>query len=69
MTVCEEWQRDFSRFLADVGERPAGMTLDRIDGRLGYAPGNIRWATPLEQARNRRPARSRTEIAAQLEAA
>jgi hypothetical protein len=54
VTVCEEW-KDFSRFLADVGERPAGKTLDRIDGRLGYAPGNVRWATPLEQARNRRP--------------
>jgi hypothetical protein len=59
ITVCEEWH-DFSRFLADVGERPAGKTLDRIDGRLGYAPGNVRWATPMEQVRNRRPPRSRT---------
>jgi hypothetical protein len=58
ITVCEEW-KDFSRFLADVGERPAGTTLDRIDGSLGYALGNVRWATPLEQARNRRPCRSR----------
>lgn len=66
ITVCEEW-KDFSRFLADVGERPAGTTLDRIDGSLGYAPGNVRWATPLEQARNKRPRGA--VAAAQLEAA
>jgi hypothetical protein len=59
VTVCEEW-KDFSRFLADVGERPAGTTLDRIDGSLGYAPGNVHWATPVEQARNRRPRGSGT---------
>jgi hypothetical protein len=57
--VCEAW-KDFTRFLADVGERPAGKTLDRIDGSLGYEPGNVRWATPMEQAKNRRPRQSRT---------
>lgn len=52
VTVAPEWD-SFERFLADVGERPPGTTLDRIDGTLGYAPGNCRWATATEQAANR----------------
>lgn len=51
VTVCDEW-RSFDRFLSDMGERPAGTTLDRIDGTKGYAPDNCRWATPIEQRRN-----------------
>lgn len=42
----------YENFLADMGPRPAGMTLDREDGTKGYGPGNCRWATPTEQARN-----------------
>jgi hypothetical protein len=45
---------DFANFLADMGERPAGKTIDRIDGTKGYWPDNCRWATPWEQAQNKR---------------
>jgi hypothetical protein len=70
--VCQRW-RTFSNFLADMGERPEGMTLDRLDSAKDYALGNCRWATRKEQARqNRRMAKfggkvmSRAEIIAEL---
>jgi hypothetical protein len=54
ITVCERWD-DFAAFLADMGERPPGMSLDRVNNDHGYSAANCRWATRTEQAHNRRP--------------
>lgn len=54
VAVCERWRENFGAFLADVGERPAGHTLDRIENDRGYAPDNVRWSTPKQQIGNRR---------------
>lgn len=51
--VCEKWKQ-FQGFLEDMGERPLGTTIDRIDNRLGYFKDNCRWATNRQQMLNRR---------------
>ena len=53
ISVCERWN-DFALFLADMGEKPAGMSIDRIDPSRGYAPDNCRWATQAQQMSNMR---------------
>jgi hypothetical protein len=59
ITMSEEWVKDFTKFLDDVGPKPKSdrhrqYSLDRIDNNKGYEPGNVRWANAIEQARNKR---------------
>lgn len=54
ITICAEWIVSFEAFYEHIGPRPKGMTVDRINNLKGYEPGNVRWATPSEQQRNRR---------------
>lgn len=54
ITVCAEWQTNFEQFRKDMGERPKGKSLGRINNDLGYSQSNCRWETPTQQQRNTR---------------
>lgn len=60
IVVCDEWKASFKAFAEHMGERPNGLTLDRINTNGNYEPGNCRWATMAEQNRNRSNASSVT---------
>lgn len=68
ISVCESWQT-FEGFIADMGEAPNGLTLERIDNGKGYGPNNCKWATYAEQNRNKANSKKltlngRTQVAA-----
>jgi hypothetical protein len=62
ITMCDRWRDSFEAFLADMGPRPKGKTLDRINVNGHYEPRNCRWATPKEQQENRRPVRRHAAV-------
>ncbi len=53
--VCREWRNSFDAFFSHIGPKPSPeLSVDRIDNNDGYRPGNVRWATAIQQARNSR---------------
>jgi len=54
ITICDRWKESFENFLKDMGTRPDGSSIDRIDVNGNYEPGNCRWATAKVQRENQR---------------
>ena len=69
ISVCDAWRSSFATFLADMGARPPGMTLDRRDVNGNYEPANCRWSTHAEQSRNRRSTKLSVDDLTEIRAA
>jgi hypothetical protein len=57
ITVCDKWRGSFTSFLSDMGEKPKGLELDRVDNEGPYSAENCRWVTRSQNCRNRRSCR------------
>jgi hypothetical protein len=60
IAICSEWL-NFEGFYKDMGEKPKGKSIDRINNEGNYEPSNCRWATPKEQRNNQRPRRKKCQ--------
>ena len=54
ISICDRWLNSFENFLEDMGERPSGMSLDRVNSEKDYCKENCRWSTAKQQANNRK---------------